>query len=41
MEIYKNYVVGTFGDYYEVRVKVVFRGFSGYLRGGLGGGRRF
>ena len=27
MEIYRNDVVGTFGDYYGVGVKVGFRGF--------------
>ena len=33
MEIYKNYVVGTFGDYYGVRVKVGFRGFFRVFEG--------
>ena len=33
MEIYKDYVVGTFGDYYGVGVKVGFIGFFKVFEG--------
>ena len=41
LEISRSAVVGSFGGYYGVGVKVGFRGFSKYVRGEFGGGGRF
>ena len=41
LEISIHSVVGSFGGYYGVGVKVGFRGFSKYVRGEFGGGGRF